>query len=820
MNEIKINGIELKKNEIVLCFKEIQEPLEGEFFLLNEQMQNQIMAKIVQRKDGIFKVNFPIELTEEMFGNFGVFLKKNNSLKRVLAEQYVFTNLSLTDYMYDEDTDLYIRYFENEDRNLEFAISSIHRITGKEVAEIKDIKTQLNEMELFFENDIIGEDTEYRFFITPARKQGMWVEPVRYDRNKKHLKIDMSNFVTIAKDKETVTGKWRMYLEVLCKGKYHIFRIGCENQRRKIDKKTEDFYDYREKYKNPLCVYEEEELKFGIYPYFTENGNVALLKRPEHRKYVSTIMNKILNIQIKRGKMQLVIQAHKTDMKISSVVLFLRTKKIDEKQSYSFPVKVETKTDCCLVTCDMDLRGIPIRPLYWDVRLCYEKDGVEYYTKMTNHDHQFYKAHFMRFFSKNTIKLKTGEIFYPYMTVTGLLAFQCREKGKFDGYIFKIKERLAAIIYFVLKSYWINKNIYLVFEKFCVMAQDNGYYFFQYCMENDVEKILNRKIYYVMDKNSPDWDKVAKYKDRVIPFMSLKHMVYLLASKLLISTDTRDHVYAWRSKDSILAQYLDSKKLVFLQHGVIALKRVHFLYSKTRRGRCNLFITSNDMERDIIYNFFGYKMSQIAVTGLARWDVLEDCSEGRREILIMPTWRNWLDEVGYDLFKESDYYKNYMAFLNSEKLEYLLEQYDLKLNFYLHPKFREYIGEFKINGDKIRLIPFGEEPLNELMMKCKLLVTDYSSVCWDVFYQSKPVIFYQFDVEEYNLAHGSYIDFETELFGDRVEKEDELIQLLEDYTKNNFVLKEKYAKMQKDCYKYIDKQNSQRICDEIIKRGW
>lgn len=136
---------------------------------------------------------------------------------------------------------------------------------------------------------------------------------------------------------------------------------------------------------------------------------------------------------------------------------------------------------------------VGIRPLYWDIRLLYEQEGVEYATRMTNNDPKFYKKHFMSFFSKNTMKLKTGEIFYPYMTVTGLIAFQCREMGQYDGYGFKIKERMAAFLYFILKKYWINKNIYLVFEKFCVMAQDNGYYFFQYCMENDVEKKLNRK---------------------------------------------------------------------------------------------------------------------------------------------------------------------------------------------------------------------------------------------------------------------------------------------------------------------------------------
>lgn len=818
MERIKIHKVQLKNDGICVYLNCLTE--QKEFLLSDQNTGNQMQVEKIEEENGLTKVSFSVRPSVESLGQFELLVRNQDAMETVLAEESCYEELSLNQYAYHQEADLYIRCQKNEEGNLVFTISRARKIKKKQTVQVHEIKSSINCLELYLQDDVIESGDDYRFFVVPAKQAGMWIQPCSYDRKEKHLTIDMSGFAKVAESQEKSSDKWRMYLEVLHKGEYRIFRIGCETQMQLFEKKSEDFYDFREICKDPLHTYVKDNVFYEVYPYFTENGNVALVKNPQKQKYELALMNKVLDLQIRRGILKIVVQAHKTEMKITGIMLTLRTKQLGEEQSYQFPVQVKEEAKSCRVTCEADLTKLEIRPLYWDIRLVYEKDGVEYATRMTNHDSKFYKKYFMSFFSKNTMKLQSGELFYPYMTVTGLIAFQCREQGKYDGYGFKIKERVAAFLYFVLKRYWIKKNIYLVFEKFCVMAQDNGYYFFQYCMENDMERKLNRRIYYVMDRKSPDWDKVAQYKDHVIPFMSLKHIVYLLASKLLISTDTRDHAYAWRTKDSILAQYLDSKKLVFLQHGVIALKQVHFLYSNDRRGRCSLFITSNDTERDIIYNFFGYKKKQIAVTGLARWDVLEDRSEGRKEILMMPTWRNWLDEVGDDLFKESDYYKNYMSFLNSEKLSRLLEKYDLKLNFYLHPKFREYIGDFKINGERIRLIPFGEEPLNELMMKCKLLVTDYSSVCWDVFYQSKPVIFYQFDMDQYNQAHGSYIDLETELFGDRVEKQEDLIDLLEEYAGTEFTLKEKYAKMQDKCYKYIDKQNSQRICDEIIKRGW
>lgn len=57
---------------------------------------------------------------------------------------------------------------------------------------------------------------------------------------------------------------------------------------------------------------------------------------------------------------------------------------------------------------------------------------------------------------------------------------------------------------------------------------------------------------------------------------------------------------------------------------------------------------------------------------------------------------------------------------------------------------------FRAVSDRIHLISFGEVAVNEMLMRCRMLITDYSSVCWDVLYQDKPTLFYQFDLDKYN----------------------------------------------------------------------
>ena len=146
-----------------------------------------------------------------------------------------------------------------------------------------------------------------------------------------------------------------------------------------------------------------------------------------------------------------------------------------------------------------------------------------------------------------------------------------------------------------------------------------------------------------------------------------------------------------------------------------------------------------------------------------------------------------------------------MGLLNSERLNQILEKYDLEVNFYLHAKFQEYADTFKSISKRIHLISFGEVAVNEMLMRCRMLITDYSSVCWDILYQDKPSLFYQFDIEKYNEAHGSYIDMETELFGDRAATQEQLLDYLEETVQNDFHLKPEY-------------EHSRHICEEIKKR--
>lgn len=591
------------------------------------------------------------------------------------------------------------------------------------------------------------------------------------------------------------------------------------------------FNHYGDHYDQPVGSFSFAGHMVDAIPFCTFKGEWRITVADQSLRYYPHFDCRAISGSLRFGTLHLTVACPPVEGgKWVGVALTHRYQLEADRMEHYFPLKtLQRQGDHYLLTARVKLKQFSFAPLYWDIRMVFEKDGVRYWSSVKapirSESHYWrelaWKVGLRGLFFGDSVRLGPDAQLFLYRTVGNRFALVCQEYSPYTGFRFRLKERFAMVLYYLFRKRLLNKSIYLTYEKYCCMAQDNGFYFFQYCMEHNMEEKMNREIYFVIDKKQPDYQNLLPYQAHVIPFMSLKHMVYILAARLLISSDSKAHSYAWRAKESvILPQVVKKKRLVFLQHGVIALKRVEFYRSGT--NSVNLFVTSNQQEHDIIINELGYLPEEVIITGLARWDVLKDRSteQPNTHILVMPTWRNWLEEVSDETFMASDYYQNYMALLNSERLAAYLEQYNVYLDFYIHPKFREYIRNFSISGDRVQLIPFGSQPLNQLMMGCKLLITDYSSVCWDVYYQGKPVLFYQFDLEQYNETQGAYIDLEKDLFGDRATTPEALFALLEEAAASDFRLKPKYAAMRENMYQYLDHNNSQRTCQEIMKRNW
>ncbi|HEB7570790.1 TPA: CDP-glycerol glycerophosphotransferase family protein, partial [Campylobacter coli] len=214
--------------------------------------------------------------------------------------------------------------------------------------------------------------------------------------------------------------------------------------------------------------------------------------------------------------------------------------------------------------------------------------------------------------------------------------------------------------------------------------------------------------------------------------------------------------------------------------------------------KIDLFITSTKAEYDSIandYNHYNFGKKEVVLTGLARHDVLlKNNKTNTKQILVMPTWR--VNIVGIvinsgarglkDDFKESEYFRKWNLLLNSNILQKLCEKYDYTIVFNPHPNIIPYLKDFNIPS--YVKIANHNESLQELFCNSSLMITDYSSVAFEMAYLNKPVIYYQFDHEEFFSSHTyqkGYFDYEKDGFGPVVEDEESLLKELENLLQND-----------------------------------
>ncbi len=76
-------------------------------------------------------------------------------------------------------------------------------------------------------------------------------------------------------------------------------------------------------------------------------------------------------------------------------------------------------------------------------------------------------------------------------------------------------------------------------------------------------------------------------------------------------------------------------------------------------------------------------LKEVEVTGLSRFDTLLNpdvpTKKKKNQLLIIPTWRNWLNEK--ETFVKSEYYSRYLALLQSEELRTFSKKYSMEFCF-------------------------------------------------------------------------------------------------------------------------------------------
>lgn len=381
------------------------------------------------------------------------------------------------------------------------------------------------------------------------------------------------------------------------------------------------------------------------------------------------------------------------------------------------------------------------------------------------------------------------------------------------------KAVLGRVLYHVIKPFK-RKKLWIVSDRI-MKADDNGEALFRYLMNHKPD---DTHILFSISKNSPDAERMATIGP-CVDAMSFRHkFLHLLCDVNISSQADNVTLNPYSGHSEALHDLLVHPQFVFLQHGITKDDISNWLnkYSSDIKG----FITAALPEqRSLIEGRdYHYSAEKIWLTGFPRFDLLYH-REGKK-ITLMPTWRRYLmDSLDSktsiwnpkDGFEDSDYYQFYTGLLNSNKLLDALESKGYTLQFFPHPNLR--LSGIQFPHDSRVEVLSTDVSYRDIYAASNLVLTDYSSAVFDFAYLRKPIIYCQFDREEFfsgeHVYTKGYFDYERDGFGEVEYDLETTIDRIIEYVENDCKLKPMYRERIDHFFAFHDHDNCKRVVERI-----
>lgn len=361
------------------------------------------------------------------------------------------------------------------------------------------------------------------------------------------------------------------------------------------------------------------------------------------------------------------------------------------------------------------------------------------------------------------------------------------------------------------------KNAWLVTDN-DIKADDNGEHFYRYLMKSQPQTLA----YFLINKNTVEWQRLKREGFKLIPFGGLRHRLALLSCRYLISSHANPAIVNFLPKKHFAD--LMTYDFIFLQHGVTKDDQSEWLNSRDIR----LLVTAAVPEYKDISGDGRYKYTdrEVMLTGFPRHDSLVNAAPSDKLILIMPTWRKSLSgslmkksskREKNPLFKESLFCKHWTALISSPRLKDYCDLHGYKIAFFPHPNIMDYMEDMHL-PDYIESYSNGDSSIQELFQRAAMIVTDFSSVAFELAYMHKPAVYFQFDIDEFFAEHSytrGYYDYEADGFGPVCYSEESAIEEIGKLLTNDCVPPVEYLNRMDNFFPYRDGKCSERTYLQI-----
>lgn len=342
---------------------------------------------------------------------------------------------------------------------------------------------------------------------------------------------------------------------------------------------------------------------------------------------------------------------------------------------------------------------------------------------------------------------------------------------------------------------------------------------------SDVRNVLDSNLKYVYDNlDGNKFEKIVDLKqDRAYHrsfFKYIKTIYDLTTSKYIILDDFVfyiGHIYLRKEQEVVqLWHALGAfKKFGYSRNDLKNIDKGYKKYTKV--------ITSSENIRECYSEAFGVTIDKVKATGIPRTDMFfdkENIKEKKEEIYLKypelknkkvitfaPTYRGKsLRDAHYD-FDKLDVDKIYNEL--KEGYIFIFKWHPAIYNNIKLGNIKGYDLE-KYNGFFIDLSD--NRDINDLLLVTDILVTDYSSVIFDYLFVNKPIVYFSYDLPEYEAERGLYYPFNDYVYGDITKNTKELIDSIK---KEDLTIETRKAFKQK-FMEACDGDSTKKTCDWIF----
>ena len=382
---------------------------------------------------------------------------------------------------------------------------------------------------------------------------------------------------------------------------------------------------------------------------------------------------------------------------------------------------------------------------------------------------------------------------------------------------------IARLGYHAARPFLKRKKIWLYFDKI-YKGGDSAEYLYRYAQAQKDPDIVH---YYLIDKKTSDYKRLIADGYRPLVRKTLLHrLVFMHADMMVISNSTAFQFNNFGRINSSFVRDLIDSHAVCVQHGM-SVQKIAMAQQRLRDNTRLYFCASKYEIENLskpIYGYEGQFRSVLKLTGVPRHDGLVD--RHKKQIMISPTWRMQAsmkirtsegEARDYNpLFRETSYYKVYNSLINDPRLLEAAQKYGYRIKYVLHPIVSVQAKDFNKN-EFVDLVPsIGDMSYEELFCESALMVTDFSGVQFDFAYMRKPVLYLHSNEIPAHYEEGTFF-YDTMAFGEIAHTNDELIDLLIEYMRNDCVMKPEYVRRADDFFAFHDQNNCKRVYEEMIQ---